>query len=451
MSTRGQLYHPWIYDHHAPVPSYWGATAPTLRVPAAPLQGDRGCDVAIIGGGYTGLSAALHLARDHGVDCTVLEAGPVGWGASGRNGGFCVLGSSKRSLGALARRHGVAEARRFHELQRASIALVEDLARDEAIALEAAGRGELLVAHRPARLAALRRQADETEAITGERWSLLSREELREGHVRMEEAAGALLIPHGFGLHPLRYVRGLAAAAARHGAILHGGTDVLGLHREGDGYSLRTAQGSLRARRVLIATNGFYREGLAGRLDGCLLPALSSIIVTRPLTAAERVAQGWREPLLVADTRTLLFYIRLLPDGRLLFGARGGTDAAPPAFARRIGWMRRRLAARFPAWAAVEVDYAWWGLVCLAYDLVPHLGPLDDDRSLWFAGAYHGGGVAMATALGRAAAARLTGAPDPFPLPDFVDRAPPRFPLPSLRLLGLRVGYLAAQIGDAWP
>jgi glycine/D-amino acid oxidase-like deaminating enzyme len=451
MSVPGQLYHPWIHDHRAPVPSYWEATAPPLRTPAETLEGDHHCEVAIVGGGYTGLSAALHLARDHRVACAVLEAGPIGWGASGRNGGFCVLGSSKRSLGDLARRYGAVAARRFFELQRTAIALVRDLARDEAIELDAAGRGELLVAHRPARLAALRRQADETEAITGERWALLSRAELREGLVRMEEAAGALLIPHGFGLHPLRYVRGLAEAAARHGAALHSGTDVLGLGREGGGYRLRTAHGSLRARRVLVATNGFYREGLTRRLDGCLLPALSSIVVTRPLSAVERAAQGWREPLLVADTRTLLFYIRLLPDGRLLFGARGGTDAAPAAFARRISWMRGRLAARFPAWAAVEIDHAWWGLVCLAYDLVPHLGPLDEGRSLWFAGAYHGGGVAMATALGRAAAARLAGAPDAFPLPDFIDRAPPRFPLPSLRLLGLRLGYLAARIGDAWP
>ncbi len=446
---RGQLYHPSIHDHRAPVSSYWEATAPPLGVAAAPLDGERRCEVAIVGGGYTGLSAALHLAREHGIDCAVLEAGPIGWGASGRNGGFCVLGSGKRSLGELARRYGAEEARRFHQLQRAAIALVEDLARDEGIDLEATGRGELLVAHRPARLAALRRQADETEAITGERWPLLSRAELQERHVRMEEAAGALAVPHGFGLHPLRFVRGLAAAAARHDAILHSGTDVVELRREGDGYRLRTARGSLRARRVLIATNGFYREGLTRRLDGCLLPALSSIVVTRPLSAAERAAQGWRAPLLLADTRTLLFYIRLLRDGRLLFGARGGTDAAPAAFARRIAWMRRRLAGRFPAWAGVEVDHAWWGLVCLAYDRVPHLGPLDEGRALWFAGAYHGGGVAMATALGRVAAARLAGARDPFPLPGFMDGAPPRFPLPSLRLLGLRAGYIAAQIGDA--
>ena len=447
---RGQLYHPWIHDHRAAVPSYWEASAPPLAAAAAPLEGDRRCEVAIIGGGYTGLSAALQLARAYAIDCAVLEAGPIGWGASGRNGGFCVLGSSKRSLGELARRHGPAEARRFHELQRAAIALVEDLARDEAIALEATGRGELLVAHRPARLAALHRQARETEAITGERWRVLSGVELGERHVQMREAAGALVIPHGFGLHPLRYVRGLATAAVRHGAVLHGHTEVLRIDREPAGFRLHAARGSLRARRLLLATNGFTREGLHKSLDGRLLPALSTILVTRPLSAAERAAQGWREPWLIADTRTLLFYLRLLRDGRLLFGARGGTDASPAAFAARVGWMRRRLAGRFPAWAAVEVEHAWWGLVGLAYDRVPHLGALDDDRALWFAGAYHGGGVAMGTALGCAAAARLAGAPDPLPLPSFVGGAPPRFPLPSLRLLGLRAAYLTAAITDAW-
>jgi glycine/D-amino acid oxidase-like deaminating enzyme len=179
-----------------------------------------------------------------------------------------------------------------------------------------------------------------------------------------------------------------------------------------------------------------------------VLPALSSIIVTRPLTPDEQGEQGWTRPALVADTRNLVTYIRLLSDGRLLFGTRGGLDAAPPALARRRRWMEGRLAAWFPAWRGVEVEHAWWGMVALARDLVPHLGWLDEERRVLAALAYHGGGVALATLFGRAAAATLAGRePDP-PLPDFVLRPPPRFLAPGLRLLQLRAAYAAYYLLD---
>ena len=125
-------------------------------------------------------------------------------------------------------------------------------------------------------------------------------------------------------------------------------------------------------------------------------------------------------------------------DGRLLFGSRGGTDASPAAFEHRKRWMRRRLAEKFPAWAGVDIEHAWWGLVCLARDLLPHLGWLDPERRTLTALAYHGGGVAFSTMLGRAAAAVLAGKePDP-PLPAFIRKPPPRFPLPAARLWALR-------------
>lgn len=112
--------------------------------------------------------------------------------------------------------------------------------------------------------------------------------------------------------------------------------------------------------------------------------------------------------------------------------------------------MRLRLADRFPAWAGVDIEYAWWGLVGLSADRLPHIAPLGGDPTVLFAGAYHGGGVAMATALGRAAAARLAGRPDPVRLPHFITAPMPRFPVPSLRLTALRCAYLAAHLRDEW-
>ena len=278
-----QLYHRSMHDHGVVQRSYWEATAPPLAEPLAPLQGDVDCEVAIVGGGYTGLSAALHLARDHGIAATVLEAGPIGWGASGRNGGFACLGSSKVPGPELVQRFGAAEARAFFEAQVRAIAYVRELAAAEAIDVEDTGQGELVVAHRPDRLAELAARAAFVRATYGETWELLDRPALAERHLDAAEAHGALVVPHGFGLHPLRYVRGLAGAAARHGARIHPGSAVRAWTTVGGVHRLVTAGGSVRARRVLVATNGFYPEGLHPGLDGRVLPALSSIVVTRPL------------------------------------------------------------------------------------------------------------------------------------------------------------------------
>jgi glycine/D-amino acid oxidase-like deaminating enzyme len=452
MAIESGLYHSGHYDRSRPVGSYWEATG---GGPAAPegvgrLRADLEAEIAIVGGGYTGLSAAYHLAREHGVRAVVLEAGPIGWGASGRNGGFCGLGGSKLGYGAMAQRWGVPEAARFFAAQKAGVALVRALAADEGIDLEVAGEGEHYLAHRTSRWHELENAAATAQRLFGERWPLWRKAELEERLLRSPEAQGCLVVPHYFGLHPLRYVRGLARAAAARGAAVHADTPVLAWQRAGGRHRLATPGGTVTAGRVLFATNGYTPEGLDPLLNGRLLPALSSILVTRPLTPAEQAAQGWTRPALVADSRRLLFYIRLLGDGRLLFGARGGLDASPGAFAARQAWMERRLGQKFPAWHGVPVEFAWWGLVCLARDLLPHLGWLDESRTTLGAWAYHGGGVAFATMFGRAAAARLAGRePDP-PLPAFLLTAPPRFPAPGLRLLALRAAYLGYGLRDEW-
>ncbi len=437
------LYHPAVYDDAQPVQSYWEATVERAPGEYPALGAGESCDVAIIGGGYTGLSAALHLARDHGVDVRVLEAGPIGWGASGRNGGFCTFAPTKLSIPQLLRRYGMEETRRFYASQLEAIDLVDSLREDEGIDYDRQGDGNLLVAHKPSCYRDLEEEAEALHRVSGIRTRLYTREAFaREGHEGTEQF-GALHIDAGFALHPLKLALGIARAAARRGAVLHGHSRVLEWRREGGSHRLVTAGGELRAQRVIVATNGFTRDGLHPAFDGVLLPALSNVITTRPLSEEELARQGWRTETPICNTRHLLFYYRLLPDKSFLFGARGDTTGRPEHAAKMGDWMVRRLGELFPGWKNVPVTHFWRGLICGTTRLTPCLGRLDDDPSVWYAFGYHGNGVNTAPWAGRLLARQMAEAGTPKPsVPAVMAGLARRFPLPALRLWVLRGAYV---------
>ncbi|ABS62577.1 FAD dependent oxidoreductase [Parvibaculum lavamentivorans DS-1] len=436
-------YHSGMYDPAVPVASFWEEDAPPLGslVDLGP-NGDEICDVAIIGGGYTGLSAAYHLARDFSADVRVLEAGPLGWGASGRNGGFCTLPPTGLSLDQLIARYGEVEAKRFIASQVEAVELVRTLARDENIEIQPQGEGTLHVAHARSRFAELAHERDLLNGTFGIAARLLPREEVAEAHYDSAEQFGALHNPVGFGLHPLRFARGLAEAAARAGARLHGHSEVRAWEREGALHRLVTSSGIIRARRVVIATNGFTRDRLHP-IARDLIPVMSNIIVTRPLTADELAAQSWQTETPCANTRRHLFYYRLLPDRRFLFGARGDLTGKPEDGAHMRSFMERRLREVFPGWAHVPVTHYWRGFVCMARRLTPSIGHLPDDESVHFALGYHGDGVSAAPWSGRMVARLIAGNADFSSIPAPFRGPPARIPFPSLRRWYLRaaLGY----------
>ncbi|ETX15753.1 FAD dependent oxidoreductase [Roseivivax halodurans JCM 10272] len=419
------------------------------RTPApdwTPLSADLRTDVAIVGGGYTGVSTALHLA-EAGVEATLLEADDAGFGASGRNGGFCCLGGAKATDAMLRRRHGEQGRRDWRRTERAAVDTVARILDIHGIDADTHSRGETQLAHSPRAMQALRAALPDIRASYGVEPNLIDKAGLRQAGLG-GPFHGALTIPIGFALDPARYHAGLSRAAEKAGAALHAQSPVTAITHADGLWRLSTPDGTVSAKRVVIATNGYGAEDVPAWLRGRTLPVLSTVIVTRPLTLAEREAQGWTSRQMSFDTRQLLHYFRLLPDDRFLFGMRGGLSARPRetrATARRI---RRDFHAMFPAWRDVEIEHDWSGLVCLTRTLTPFVGPVPDMPGVFAGFGYHGNGVAMATHAGRVLASLVRGAAPDADYPDAIRIPPPRFPLGRFRRSLLRPAYLAAETFD---
>jgi glycine/D-amino acid oxidase-like deaminating enzyme len=441
-----RLVHPDALHFDQTVPSYWEDSADALNLTLGSLQGDHTCDVAVIGGGFTGLGAALTLA-EAGVDVHVLEAGAIGWGASGRNGGFACIGSHKLPYIKMIERYGRQETQHYYATMRRAVEAVAENCEQHGIDAWRQGKGEITLAHLPQRFEDLKSEQEFHRDIFGEENELIPPEEMRQRGFGGPTFHGGLLGPTGFGIHPLNYVRGLARATHKAGATLHSHARVTRWEERDGVHHLFTAQGSLRAKRVVVATNGYTPEKISRYHAGRLLPALSNILVTRPLTDDELSEQGWTSSTLAYDSRQLLHYFRLLPNKRFMFGARGSTDSSNDGSAA----FRRRLITSFntvfPAWRNVDVTHYWRGMVCLSFDRVPYVGAVDDRKSVWTAIAYHGNGVSMANWCGRAVARMMLGE-DTRDVPTIITRRLAKFPLPWLRPAYLGAAYLWFEMQD---
>ncbi len=449
------MYHPLAFDPSRPTGAFWADNAGPAPADDGALTGDVDCDVAIVGAGFTGLWAARRLAVTHGRSVRVFDAGPFGWGASGRNGGFACLGGTGLSYGQIVQRVGLEEARRYLDFQREALRRVRRMAgvvEDNA----GLGPGELELAHKPGRMAELAAEQRVLETNFGIGATLHDRAALPGLGMAGPHFHGCLHIEIGFPVQPVVLVHTLALAARGGGARIHSRTPVTLVERQGDRWRLTTPGGSCRADQLILATNGYGRDGPPGAtaqaMAGRMLPALSNILVTRPLSLAERERAGWTTPHMAYDSRHLLHYFRLLPDGRFLFGGRGGLSADPATLPRARAWLTGAFHRLFPAWAEVEVTHFWRGFACLAADRSVHAGALDEARTLWFGGGYHGNGIGMSAAVGPLLADLAAGAADPVKdVPALLRGPPPRFRFPGLRHLGLRAAYLWYGVKDALP
>jgi glycine/D-amino acid oxidase-like deaminating enzyme len=405
------------------------------------LRGNVQCDVVIVGAGFTGVSAAYHLARA-GASVAVVDAQSVGWGASGRNGGFCCLGGGMASDAALDRRFGQAGRLEWRVAEKDAVDLVGSLVSDLALDVDRHSRGETCLAHRPSDLRHFAEAAARTRENYGVEAAILSASDLPASGMA-GPFYGGLTIPIGFGLNPRKYLSGLFQAARDAGVQFFDQSAATAL----DGRGVATAHGCLQADRVILATNGYSSEDVPAWMAGRYMPAQSTVLVTRPMTKAEQTAQGWNSAQMSYDSRRLLHYFRLMPDGRFLFGMRGGVFSSATAEAGARAKVVRDFRRMFPAWSGVEVTHAWSGMVCLARGMVPFVGPVPGLPHVLAGFAFHGNGIAMGTYVGRILADLALGS-QTVVHPRAV-RSPARtFPFGRLRRLIMPPLYAAFHLRD---
>lgn len=369
-------------------------------------------DVAIVGAGLTGLSAALHLARK-GADVQVFERETVGWGASGRNGGMATTGLSIGFRDAVSR-YGLDTAKAYLLAYQDAVDTIEKLVGDEGIDCDFARTGKLNLASKPAHFDGLRKTHEVLSGQLGFETRLVGRSELRS-EIGSDNFHGAMVDAKSAGLHVGKFTRGLAEAAARAGAVIHEKAPVVQVRRlGGTRHELVTARGTVRADRVLVATSGYTGRPFRWQ-QVRIAPVGSFIIVTEPL--GEDVCDELLPTRRMASTsKNLLNYFRITPDHRLLFGGRARFTVSNPQSDEKCGRiLQKGMAEVFPRLADARVDYCWGGLVDMSMDRMVHAGERD---GLFYSLGYSGHGVQMATHMGKQMAEHLNGAADANPWRD---------------------------------
>jgi glycine/D-amino acid oxidase-like deaminating enzyme len=386
--------------------NYWLDTA--KMPPGTPGDLPERVDVAIVGAGFTGLSAARTLAQ-RGAKVAVLETNTIGWGASSRNGGM-VLTGMKLGVETLAGRYGMEATKRMYAASLASIDLVEQIVGEEKIDCNFARCGHLEVAFKQSHFDTYARSVEVIAREFNHQLRIIPKHELR-GEIGSDIYHGGMVDEVSAGLNPARYVAGLGAAALKAGARVLENTRVERIEpasRDGvSGFQLVTSRGRVFAENVFIATSG-YTSNATPALRKKIIPIGSFIITTERLPEALARELSPRNRM-IYDSKHYLYYYRLTPDNRMLFGGRAAFFPETSNTIRRSAEiLRRGMIGVYPQLRDTKVEYAWGGTLDFCFDTMPHAGCMD---GMYYAVGYAGHGVAMATYLGARIAEQITGGP----------------------------------------
>ena len=378
--------------------AYWWQAAPLTTLPQKPV--DPTCDVAIVGAGYTGLSAAITLARA-GRSVQVFDKQRPGEGASTRNGGI-TSGNLRPTTAQLASRFGAAQA---DAIQTESKAAREDLYRfiaDERIDCDFALTGRFRGAYAPGDYESLARDAEALHRTLGIEAYAVPRGEQR-GYLGTDTYHGGAVRMDIGGLHPAKLHAGMLRVALDAGVTVHGETAVTGIAPAGAGYSVATSRGATRAEDVITGSNG-YTDASDRWLRRRLVPVRSRIIATAPLSP-NLMGELMPRRMMCGETRELHYYYRPSPDGsRILFGGRDGTFRGDPAWPSEV--LRQALLSIFPVLDDVAIEHSWFGHVAMNRDMIPRVFSRSGKH---YAAGYCGSGVVWARWAGQKAALQVLG------------------------------------------
>ncbi len=368
--------------------------APAAR---APLAGRHEVHTCIVGGGFAGLNTALGLAERGGHDVVLLEAREIGHGASGRNGGF-VFGGFSRGEGELLAELGPQRAQALYQGTVDAVELIRRRIAQHDIRCDATDAGVIWANwfRDPAALRARQRLLAESFGVE---WQWLDRTEMAH-RIASDRYSEGLYEANALHFDPLAYARGLADAAAQQGVRLHESSPALALDRDGSGWRVRTPDGEVFARHVVLACGG-YLAGLRRDVDAGVMPIATYVMVTEPL--GPRLDEVLRTRAAIYDSRFAFDYYRPLPDTRLLWGGRISVLDRSPDAVRRL--LRRDMLRVFPQLHDLRIERAWSGLMSYARHQMPQVGKVED--GLWLAQAFGGHGVAPTTFAGELLASAI--------------------------------------------
>ena len=441
------IYHPDIYNFKKPVDSYWEETTKE-NFNLYKLTKDISSEVVVIGGGYTGLLCAINLIENYNLDVILIEAGKIGWGASSRNGGFCSFPPIKTSFKKLQKIYGKEETKRFFRNAVEGSNYTKDIISNYNIDCDVTGESNFIVAHHPNKFKQIKEQAEVYKSEFGIETEIYSKEEFNKFGHGGNEQFGALSYKPGFAINPLKFVNGITKYALSKKLKIFEHTLVDKINKNNGYYTLKSKEGSVKAKKVVVATNGFYQEGLVPQLNSRILPVISNIIVTRKLTDKEIDLHNFKTFSPIVNTKNLLYYYRKLPDNRILFGTRGDFIGSDQSNLDRAKIMEKFFKNIFPDWASISIDYNWRGLIAMSQKLTPSIGKIENEE-IYYGFGYHGVGVSSAPWTGYQLSKLVFSSNSKnLNISKIYKGLPKKFIFPKLRIFYFRLAILFYNIKD---
>ncbi|PPR45991.1 MAG: Gamma-glutamylputrescine oxidoreductase [Alphaproteobacteria bacterium MarineAlpha5_Bin7] len=439
------LYHKDIYKFEEPVKSFWETTHQS-NDKYEKLNKNIQTNIVIIGGGYTGFSCALSLAKNFNEDVVLVEAGHIGWGSSARNAGFCCIPPAKMSVEKMFKKYGKEETKKFFKNTIEGSNFTKNLINEYKIECDLTGDSNYEVAPHPAYFESIKKEASIYKNEFGIETEIFSKEEFNEiGHTG-EEQFGAFSYKPGFAINPLKFLLGLAKQAKNAGVRIYQKSKVTKVEKKLNKFNVIVNDQIIAANKVVMATNGFYKDDLFPDLNNMILPVISNIIVTRPLTKDEIDSYNFVTYNPILNIRNLLFYYRLLKDNRFLFGARGDLIGSEKSSFEKSKEMEKQMKKVFPNWKNVKIDYYWRGLVAVTSKFTPSIGKLDDE--IYYSFGYQANGVNTAPWSGNELAKLIVSNSKDLSISKFYQGLPKKFPFPKLRLLYLKLALIYYRLID---